>query len=238
MRTGFPGFPSEAMAFFRGLKRNNRREWFQPRKPVYHEKVKAPMLALVDALNAAMMKFTPDYVTEPEKAVYRIYRDTRFSSDKTPYKTHIAAVFTRRGLEKHASAGLYFSVSPEEVEVAGGLYMPGPEQLLLVRNHIAEHHQEFRRILRAKRLRTLLGELWGEQLSRVPKGFAADHPAADLIRYKQWLVYTLLDPSLATTPKLFEEVASRFRAMIPLTEFLNAPLLRARRQAVREPLLT
>ena len=113
MRSAFPGFPAEGIKFLRSLKKNNRREWFQPRKQVYDEQVKAPMLELVAGINAEMMRFAPDYVREPKDAVYRAYRDTRFSPDKTPYKTHIAAVFTRRGFDRHAGAGLYFSVSPE-----------------------------------------------------------------------------------------------------------------------------
>jgi uncharacterized protein (TIGR02453 family) len=173
MRPGFPGFPADAMTFFRALAKNNRREWFQPRKQIYEERVKAPMLELVAALNAEMTKFAPAYVREPERAVYRIYRDTRFSHDKTPYKTYIAAVFTRRGFEKHAGAGYYFSVSPEEIEVAGGVYMPGAEELRAIRLHLLENHAAFGRILRARRLRALLGELQGERLSRVPKGFPA-----------------------------------------------------------------
>ncbi len=230
MRSGFPGFPEEGMTFFRALARNNRREWFQERKEVFETSLKAPMAELVNALNAEMMKFAPDHVTDPQQAIYRIYRDTRFSKDKTPYKTHIAATFPRRGLEKHAGAGYYFSVSPKEIEVAGGLYMPGPEQLLAVRTYLAEHHLEFRRIIRAKTLRELLGELWGEQLSRVPKGFSPHHPAAELIRYKQWLVYTMLDSDLATTPYLFPEILKRFRAMTPFVEFLNAPLAAKRKR--------
>src|ERR1700681_2927743 len=114
----FGGFPQAGMQVFRGLKRNNRREWFQPRKHVYDEQLKAPMVDLVTAVTAEMMRFAPDYVADPAKALYRIYRDTRFSKDKTPYKTHIAAIFPRRGLAKHGGAGLYFSVSPDEIEVA------------------------------------------------------------------------------------------------------------------------
>ena len=225
MKSGFPGFSPEAMAFFRGLKKNNRREWFQARKETFEDKVKSPMVELVGALNRELARFAPGYATDPQKAIYRIYRDTRFSHDKAPYKTHIAAVFTRRGLEKHASAGLYFSVSPDEIEVAGGVYMPGPDQLLAIRNLLAASHAEFRRILQRKTLRTLMGDLWGEQLTRVPKGFSADHPAQDLLRRKQWLVYVLLDPSLATSPSLLREISRRFRAMAPFVEFLNRPLL-------------
>jgi uncharacterized protein (TIGR02453 family) len=226
----FPGFPEEAMKFFRALKRNNRREWFQPRKYIYEEQAKAPMLELVAALNAQMARFAPDYVREPRDAVYRIYRDTRFSRDKTPYKTFIAAVFPRRGMERHAGAGYYFSVAPHEIEVAGGVYMPPPEVLRALRLHMLDHHQEFRRIVSARALRSVMGGLKGEQLSRVPKGFPADHPASDLVRHKQWLFWVMLDPALATTPKLFGEILRRFRAMTPFIEFLNAPLAHLRQR--------
>jgi uncharacterized protein (TIGR02453 family) len=217
------------MQFFRSLTRNNRREWFQPRKHIYEQHVRAPMIELVSALTAEMIRFAPDYIIEPPKAIYRIYRDTRFSKDKTPYKTHIAAVFPRRGLEKHSGAGLYFSISPREIEVAGGVYMPEPEALLAIRTHLSESHEEFRRIIGDRRLRAVMGELQGEQLSRVPKGFAFDHPAADLVRYRQWLVYVMLDAGLATTPKLLPEIRKRFQAMIPFVEFLNRPMVRRKK---------
>lgn len=230
---GFPGFPAAGMQFLSALARTNRREWFQPRKHIYEEQVKAPMAELVTALNSEMMRFAPDYVNEPAKAIYRIYRDTRFSKDKTPYKTHIAAIFPRRGLEKHGGGGLYFSVSAKEIEVAGGVYMPGPETLLAIRTHMAEHHEEFRKIIRARKLRTLMGEMHGEQLSRVPKGFPTIHAAADLLRYKQWLVYVMLDPKLATTPKLLPEVQQRFEAMMPFVDFLNRPLVQERKRSTQ-----
>jgi uncharacterized protein (TIGR02453 family) len=185
MKPAFDGFPEEGIRFFRSLKRNNRREWFQPRKEIYEERVKAPMMELVAAVNTAMMRFAPAYIREPRAAVFRIYRDTRFSADKTPYKTHIAAVFPRQGMGKLAGAGLYFSVSHEEIEVAGGVYMPPPDMLRLIRHHLTENHEEFRALVRARTLRTLLGELQGDRLMRVPKGFSADHPAADLVRCKQ-----------------------------------------------------
>ncbi len=231
MQIGFSGFAPEALAFFRGLERNNRREWFQARKETFDTKVRGPMLELVAALNQELARLAPDYIVEPEKAVYRIYRDTRFSSDKTPYKTHIAATFPCRGLEKHAGAGMYFSVNHKEIEVAGGVYMPGPDQLLAIRTYLSEHHEEFRRIMANRTLRRLVGDLQGEQLSRVPKGFQCDHPAADLVRYKQWLVYIGLEPAIATTPRLFAEVLKRFEAMLPMVEFLNAPLKASRGKA-------
>ena len=224
MGARFPGFPTEAIDFFRGLARNNKREWFQPRKQVFEERVKEPMQALVETVNAALMDFAPEYVTEPGKAVYRIYRDTRFSKDKTPYKTHIAASFHRRVPVNHGDAGYYFAISHKEVAIGGGVYMPEPPALLAIRNHIAERHQEFRRILRARQVKQLLGELQGEQLSRVPKGFAGDHPALDLLRFKRFILYVTLEPDLATTPALYTEIVKRFRAMSPFLKFLTAPL--------------
>jgi len=230
----FQGFPAEGLAFLRSLKRNNRREWFQPRKHVYDEQVRAPMKLLVSELNAAMMKFAPEYVREPEAAIYRIYRDTRFSPDKTPYKTHIAAIFPRRGLEKHASAGLYFSVSDREVEIAGGVYMPTPDELRAIRLHLVGHHDELRRILRSRTLRAAMGGMQGAELSRVPKGFNPEHPSADLVRRKQWLLDVTLDLDIAANRKLLDEVVKRFRAMAPFIEFLNAPLVAGRQPAKPE----
>jgi len=222
---GFPGFPKEMTTFFRSLKRNNRREWFQPLKHVFEQHVKEPMIELVTALNRDFAKFAPEFVSDPKKAIFRIYRDTRFSSDKTPYKTHIAASFARRGGERLAAGGFYFSVSHDQIEVAGGIYHPEPETMLVVRNHIAEHHQDLRRLLADRKVRRLLGDLQGDALTRAPKGFDPAHPAIQLIKMKDWILDTTLDPALGTSPRLYKELADRFRAMTPLIEFLNRPLL-------------
>jgi uncharacterized protein (TIGR02453 family) len=221
----FPGFPPEALTFFRGLARNNDREWFQPRKETFEAKVKAPMIALVEELNSEFGKFAPDYINDPKKAVYRIYRDIRFSSDKSPYKTHLAAVFPRRGGDKGSSPGFYFHVSAKGVGVAGGVYEPGPPQLVAIRTWLAENHAEFRKAARGAE--KLMGKLEGEMLQRMPKGFPADHAAADLLKMKRWVFWTQLDAKLATTPKLSGELVKRFRAMLPALEMLNRALPRA-----------
>jgi uncharacterized protein (TIGR02453 family) len=223
--SGFPGFPREMGQFFRSLKRNNRREWFQPRKHLYEQHVKGPMLELVEALNRDLMKFAPDFVTDPKKAIFRIYRDTRFSHDKTPYKTHVAASFSRRGSTGLGTGGFYFSVSHDQVEVAAGIYHPLPETMLLVRTHIAANYQELRRILANQKARKLAGDLQGDELTRAPKGFDTGHPALDLIKKKDWILDVSLPAAIATTPKLHREILDRFRAMAPLVEYLNRPLL-------------
>jgi uncharacterized protein (TIGR02453 family) len=223
--TAFSGFPQEMIQFFRGLKRNNRREWFQPRKHLFDQHVKAPMLELVAALNTQLARFAPDYVTDPTKAIFRIYRDTRFSADKTPYKTHVAAWFRRRGPKDVHLGGFYFSVSANEIEVAGGLYHPPPETTLLVRTHISETYPELRKIIANRKALGLMGELQGDELTRAPKGFDPRHPAAGLIKKKDWILDAMLDPALATKPNLYREIADRFRVITPLLEYLNRPLI-------------
>src|SRR4051794_5408009 len=191
--------------------RNNRREWFQPRKEIFDTQLRQPMLELVQSLNGALKTFAPEYITPPEKAVFRIYRDTRFSKDKTPYKDHVAASFYRRDSSGSGSGGFYLAISTKSVAVGGGVYDVEPERLLAIREHISAHHEELRKIMRAKKLRELYGELQGETLSRVPKGFAPDHPAADLLRHKRFIYYVELPPELATSPDLYAEIVKRFR---------------------------
>jgi len=225
----FPGFPAEGLDFFRSLMRNNRREWFQPRKHIFETHLKEPMRNLVIEINREMARFAPEYVTDPDKAIYRIYRDTRFSKDKTPYKDHIAASFHRRSADAHGEAGFYFAVSHKEVAVGGGVYMPAPPTLQAIRRHLADHHAEFRKLISGRALRELLGDMQGEQLTRVPKGFTPDHPAADLVRYKQFLFYTELPPDLAATRELRRAILCRFRAITPFLRFLNAPFKQERK---------
>jgi len=219
--TVFPGFSVEMVRFFQKLKRNNRREWFQPRKHLFDQHVKEPMLELVAAINAELIKFAPAFVTDPQKALFRIYRDTRFGGDKTPYKTRIAASFSRRAAEHVGRTCFYFSVSDNEIEVVGGIYHPAPETMLAVRTHIAENHKELRKILADRKTRRLMGDLQGAELMRAPKGFDPAHPAVGFIKKKDWMLDTYLDAGLATTPQLQREIVDRFRVMAPFVEFLD-----------------
>ncbi len=221
-------FPPEAIKFLKGLEKNNTRDWFQPRKEIFETKLKGPMLEFVELINAELLKFAPEHITEPKKAVYRIYRDTRFSKDKTPYKSHLAAIFPRRGLGKDAGAGYYFHVSSKGIGIACGAYGPGPEQLLKIRHFIAENHQLLRREVK------LMGSIQGSTLTRAPKGFDPEHPAVDLIKMKQWYWWVELPLEFATSPRLKTEIAKRFRAMAPMVEFLNKPLLNKKKSTSHE----
>jgi uncharacterized protein (TIGR02453 family) len=224
MTTGFAGFPKETLKFLRQLKRNNNRPWFLEHKDVYEDKVKAPMFDLVVTLGNAIQNLAPELIVDPKRSIYRIYRDIRFSADKRPYKTHVSAYFAPRGIPKGSGAGLYFHIEPKEVLAAGGVYMPDSAALRAIRQHIAAHSEDLRAILNQKNFKKLFGSLEGERLKRPPLGFPADHPAIDLLRYKQFYVAATDPPALAEGEKLFPRLLTLFAAMIPLVRFLNHPL--------------
>ena len=132
----FAGFPSEGIDFLRRLKRNNNRRWFAAHKSEYLRLVKFPMQMFIASLKPHMEKLAPGIDINPHKNIFRIYRDTRFSRDKTPYKTNVAAVFHQRG-HWQESAGFYVHVEPGNVYVGGGIYMPDSRQLKKIRQAIA-----------------------------------------------------------------------------------------------------
>ncbi|HYK38058.1 DUF2461 domain-containing protein [Alloacidobacterium sp.] len=219
-------FSPEALKFLRGLKRNNNREWFEARRAVFERELKKPMLAVIERVTDAMADFAPAHVRPSQKAMMRIYRDTRFSADKTPYKTHVSAWWTRTGLEKTSGGGYYFHVSPTEVVVAAGIYMPEREQLLAIRLQLLEQHAEFRRLLSNRKLRKLMDiDLDRSALTRPPKGFCADHPGIDLIKQQQWGVLARLPGETALGRNLVNEIVSRFRLAAPIVDWLNRPFV-------------
>lgn len=226
MQDRHPRFPRQGLKFLRALKRNNRREWFRAHREEYEKFVRAPMVEMVLALRRDFATLAPEMVADPAVSLYRIYRDTRFSKDKSPYKTHTAAVFPRRGLAKHSGAGLYFHIAPGEVLVGGGIYAPEPQELLAVRQHIADHHRAFRSIVESPEFRKVFEDLGGEKLQRVPKGFPADHPAVEYLKQKQFLAGCVFPAEFAVSPNFYPTLLDRFHKMMPFLRFLNRPLLK------------
>jgi uncharacterized protein (TIGR02453 family) len=220
-----PRFPPDTVRFLRALKRNNRREWFQPRKAQYEANVRAPMIGIIEQLAVDFRVFAPELVASPKVSLYRVYRDTRFSDDKTPYKTHVAASFPWRGLPKHEGAGVYFHVAPDEVWIGGGMYAPQPPQLHAVREHIAGNVKRLRRIIEAPAFKKMFGALEGEKLQRVPRGFPKDHDAAELLKHRQFLAAVELPASMASNPVFYRRLLAVFRQIVPLVRFLNEPLV-------------
>jgi len=219
-----PYLKPEAFKFLRALARNNDREWFNERKAVFEEELKEPMLAIVRKITEAMTEFAPTHVRPAEKSLFRIYRDTRFSNDKKPYKTHVAAWWAHQGLEKTSGAGYYFHIGAKEVVIAAGAYMPEKDQLSAIRHWLLDHHEEFRALVNKPAVRKAFTEFEGNSLVRPPKGFPCDHPALDLIKCKQWGLSATLPAEEALDPGIAATVVRHFRLAAPVVDALNTPL--------------
>ena len=222
-----PRFSPKAVAFLRALKRNNNRDWFKAHKDQYDLLLRGPMIEIIERLAADFRTFAPDLLASPKTSLFRIYRDTRFSEDKSPLKTQITAVFPSRRLPKLGGAGLYFHLAPEGVWAGGGLYAPGTPQLQPVREHIASHHRQFRAIVESPSFRRGLGQLDAtDRLRRVPRGFSPDHEAAHYLRHRQFIAGRDFPAAFAASPRFYAGILGVFRQVAPLVRFLNEPLLR------------
>jgi uncharacterized protein (TIGR02453 family) len=187
------------------------------------------MIGLIERLADDFRTFAPDLAADPKTSLYRIYRDTRFSENKAPLKTHIAAVFPCRFLPTHQGAGLYLEVAPGWVWVGGGMYAPEMPQLQAVREHIGANVDRLRGIVQSPGFRRTVGVLEGERLQRVPRGFPKDHEGAEYLKYRQFLAGCEFPASFATSRAFYKGVVKVFRHVAPLARFLNEPLVGPRR---------
>ena len=142
-----PRFSPKALSFLRSLKRNNDRDWFRARKDQYDALLREPMIATIERLAEDLKPIAPELAVNPKTSLFRPYRDTRFSEDKAPLKTHVGAVFPCRALSKLGGASLYFEIAPQHVWIGGGMYRPETPQLQAVREHIAGNFRRLRAIV-------------------------------------------------------------------------------------------
>lgn len=220
-----PRFSPKAVAFLRALKRHNDRDWFKARKDQYEQLLREPMIQIVEQLAVDFRRFAPDLVASPKTSLFRIYRDTRFSEDKSPLKTHVAAVFPSRRLTKLGGAGLYFQVGADGVWAGGGLHAPATPQLHAVREHITSNLRRFRAIVESPAFRRGVWRLdTSERLQRVPRGFPPDHEAAEYLKLRQFVAGREFPASFASSPRFYAGLVQVFRQLAPLVGFLNEPL--------------
>ncbi|MEO6444873.1 MAG: DUF2461 domain-containing protein [Gemmatimonadaceae bacterium] len=228
----FPGFSPGAFTFLRQLKRNNEREWFKARKEAFDERLMNPMKLFVEEMDVRLATLAPEIHGSPKRSIFRIYRDTRFSTDKAPYKTHLGCWFTHVraghgvGTETHgAGAGFYCHFEPGASMVAGGVWMPPRPTLAAIRERIAHSPTDLPALLKGKALRSRFGGLSEEgRLQRVPRGYAADHPAGEWLRYASFTVSASLSDDEALSGKLPALVARDFKTLLPLVRWLNEAL--------------
>jgi uncharacterized protein (TIGR02453 family) len=220
-------FTADSMKFLRGLARNNDRDWFEARRPVYEQSLRTPMLALIEDINTAMQTFAPEHIRPPHKVMMRIYRDIRFSKNKQPYKTNLAAWWSRRGMEKTSGGGFYLQLGPQDVMIAAGVYMPEREQLLALRRWMSNNHEIYRAAV-AKLIKTRgmgFTAIDAQGLTRMPKGFATNDPADELVRAKNWGVRASLPVQVALDGSFSKEIIRRMRLASPLVDTLNEAIL-------------
>jgi uncharacterized protein (TIGR02453 family) len=210
--------------FLRDLGVNNSTAWFQAHREAYTSSVKAPMRDLIRRVNDTLRVEAPEYASTDEHPMSRPNRDIRFSADKSPYRTDISAIFPCRGRPKEESAGFFIRLDADGLQVLGGAYMPGSLQLKAIRSAIAADARTIERIVAAPALRQLMGTLQGESLQRVPAGFDSQHPAAALLRRKQFYFTDRLSRRAATASDLDEALSERLRVLIPFVRWLDSAL--------------
>jgi uncharacterized protein (TIGR02453 family) len=219
-------FTPKTTSFLRSLKRHNDRDWFRARREQYDAHVHGPMVATIERLAQDFRTFAPELIASPKHSMFRIYRDTRFSDNKKPLKTHAGAVFRTRHLPKPQGAGLYFEIAGGWVWIGGGMWRPEPPELVRLREHIAGTWPEMRTITRSPRFRRTFAELSGDTMTRVPRGYPADHPAAEYLKYRQFYGGAEFPASLAYSREFYPTLLATFKALMPLVRFLNEPLTR------------
>jgi len=218
----FEGFPREGMKFLKSLKRNNNRPWFEKHKSEYESYVKLPMQSLIVALQPHMAKFAPEFELHPKRSLFRIYRDVRFSKDKSPYKTHAAIQSLVRGAPKGVEApGYYLHFEPGQVFIGSGVYMPSSDSLKKIRRAMVERSKEFLSLVEGKAFVKRFGTIGGEKLQRVPQGYPPDHPMADWLKHKQFFVFEEWAESKCYSEKFLVEAAKSFEAASPLVRWLK-----------------
>ena len=215
-------FNKNSYKFLQTLKDNNNREWFAENKQWY-EQSRSDFESLVAQIIQALSTFEPELrYLEPKKCIFRIYRDTRFSLDKTPYKTHFGAVFTPPRLSK--SSGYYLHIDPEEgCFLTCGHYMLPSDQLKSLRRGIYENYETLRAILDEKQFKETIGDFYRDEdmLQRVPNGFDKEHPAAGYMKLKHFYVLKNFTEKELFSDNFVEFAVNIYKMMKPLGDYLN-----------------
>ncbi len=216
--SAFSGFSNEAIQFLRDLAANNDRAWFQPRKADYERLLKEPLEELCAALGDRFARLHVPLQADPLRSPFRIYRDIRFSKDKSPYKTYVSASFPWIG--EGRGVGGYFSLSPGEAYVGGGMWHPEPARLAGWRSAVADRPRAVRAAMHDAAFLATFGEVEGERLKRVPSGFPADHPQAELLKLKDVTFGRRLTDVEVTSRDLPDTLAAALAASLPLMRLL------------------
>ena len=227
-------FGPGSFTFLRGLKKNNKREWFEEHRDAYTRDLLEPLRAVASELDVRFANLAPEFEANPKRSLFRIHRDVRFSADKSPYKTHGALWVYHRapgrgvGKEIDGGAGFYLHIEPGASMIAGGIWMPPRHSLAKIRDHLVDDHRVFRRIVGAAPFEKRFGGLNagepGVKLKRMPRGYSEDHPASDLLRFNSFTVSAMYADREILAPALIDRAMKDFALILPLARWLNGAL--------------
>ncbi len=219
----FTGLPKDFFDFFEELKANNNRLWFEDNKPRFRASVQEPIADFIEDMAPRLKKISKHFVANPKLnggSVFRIYRDVRFSKDKTPYKTHGAVQF-RHALGKDAHApGFYVHLSTEEIRVGGGLWTPPAPSLLRIRESIRDHPKQWEKLLTNPDFIQKFEKLDGDRLKRPPRGFDPDHIFIEDLKRKSFFVSAPIKRSMAYKKAFLDEAENAMICAKPIMRFL------------------
>ncbi|HAV30324.1 MAG TPA: TIGR02453 family protein [Saprospirales bacterium] len=206
------------LKFLKDLAKNNDRVWFKASKNEYDYAL-ANMKGLIESIETELNKI--DMIEK--KKVFRIYRDVRFSKDKTPYKDHLGGSFTRATAARRG--GYFLGIQPGNKSIiAGGFWNPESTDIKRVREELALDPSDFRKIINAKKFKDLFGQLEGQSLKNIPRGFDKESPAGDLLRMKQYLCYRPVSDKEIIEPDFLKKVVDTYRGMLPFFNFMSSVL--------------
>jgi len=213
----------EVLRFLSELKENNNKEWFDENRKRYEENRKK-VLFLTELINQEIAKFDPEIgIKNPKDCVFRIFRDVRFSNDKTPYKTNMGSFIAKDG-RKSISAGYYIHIEPGASFVGGGAYCPPADALKAFRTEIFDHSIEFKSIIFSPSFLKIYPDMYDDKLKTAPKGFPKDFPEIDLLKYKSYAFTSKIDDSMVTGSQYVEQIVAAFKELYPANRFLNIAL--------------
>jgi uncharacterized protein (TIGR02453 family) len=214
-------FSPAFLQFFKDLSADNSKEWFDANRKTYEQEVKKPFQSFVDEMITRIKKHEPEIDIKPADAITRINKDIRFSKDKTPYNTHVAANISAYGKKDKSYPGFFFQLSPEKISIFGGAYMLEPPTLEKLRRHIAKNLPAFRKAYEDKKFKEVYGSIAGEQQKRLPEEFKELAEKEPLIANKQFYYSASLPSKLVTSPDLPEKLMECYVAGKKLNEFLR-----------------
>ena len=213
-------FSKDLIKFLKELKKNNERDWFNANKKCYLSSVKEPFEVFIGDLIEAMSPHFESLSITPKEAIFRIYRDVRFSKNKSPYKVQVSALVNPGGRKAMTMPGIYLEISPDHFRVYSGMYMLDSKQLKNLRFHITHNLEEFSALISDKKFLEVFGEVRGEKNKIIQKEFKEDGEIQPLLYNKQFYYFTEWPPEVILEDKLIEKVVAAFLVAQPLSEFL------------------